>query len=70
MGFIIIGGEQIDVRGLHDIVSTRQLDTLGFMLRYLEVTNGSRIIDIKARVEEMYAKVEKERMDFFVFILL
>lgn len=64
MGFILIGDEQIDVRGLHDIVSTHQLDTLGFMLRYLEVTNSSRIIDIKARVEELYEKVEKEGMDF------
>ena len=64
MGFIIIGDEQIDVRGLHDIVSTHQLDTLGFMLRYLEVTNSSRIIDIRARVEELYEKVEKEGMDF------
>lgn len=43
MGFIIIGDEQIDVRGLHNIASTHQLDTLGFMLRYLEFTNSSRI---------------------------
>ena len=64
MGFVIIGDEQIDVRGLHDIVSTHQLDTLGFMLRYLEVTNSNRIIDIKARVEELYEKVEKEGVDF------
>lgn len=36
MGFLLIGDERIDVRGLHDIVSGHQLDALGYMLRYLE----------------------------------
>ena len=39
MGFILIGDERIDVRGLHNIVSERQLDALGFMLRHLEISN-------------------------------
>ncbi len=42
MGFILIGDEKIDVRGLHDIVSRHQLDTLGFMLRYLEIRNNDQ----------------------------
>ena len=63
-GFILIGDEKVDVRGLHDIVSPRQLDTLGFMLRYLEVTNADSRIDIRARVEEMYQRIEKEGLDF------
>jgi hypothetical protein len=34
-GFIIIGGERIDMRALHDIATPAQTDALAFMLRYL-----------------------------------
>ena len=64
MGFIIIGDEKIDVRGLHDIVSPRQLDTLGFMLRYLEATNNDRKIDIERKIEDLYARIYEEGIDF------
>lgn len=43
MGFLMIGDEQIDVRGLHDIVSIHQLDALGYMLRYLENLTGGNL---------------------------
>lgn len=64
MGFVIIGDEKIDVRGLHDIVSTRQLDTLGFMLRYLEVSNNERKIDIERKINDLYARIDDEGIDF------
>lgn len=64
MGFVIIGDEKIDVRGLHDIVSPRQLDTLGFMLRYLEVSNNDRKIDIERRINDLYARIDEEGIDF------
>ncbi len=64
MGFIIIGDEKIDVRGLHNIVSDAQLDTLGFMLRYLSLTNNDLKIDIKKKVSELYSKIEEEGIDF------
>jgi predicted ABC-class ATPase len=64
MGFIIIGDERIDVRGLHDIISVRQLDTLGFMLRHLEVTNKDNKIDVSAKIDAMYEAVEKNGIDF------
>jgi len=64
MGFIIIGDEKIDVRGLHDIVSPRQLDTLGFMLRYLEVSNNDRKIDIERKINDLYARIDEEGIDF------
>ena len=64
MGFVIIGDEKIDVRGLHDIVCTRQLDTLGFMLRLLEITNNDRKIDIEKKINDLYARIEKEGIDF------
>lgn len=43
MGFLMIGDERIDVRGLHDIVSMHQLDALGYMLRYLENLTGGNL---------------------------
>ena len=64
MGFIIIGDEKIDVRGLHDIVSPRQLDTLGFMLRYLEVSNTDRKIDVEKKINDLYARIDEEGIDF------
>ena len=64
MGFIIIGDEKIDVRGLHDIVCSRQLDTLGFMLRLIEVTNTDRKIDIEKKINELYERIDEEGIDF------
>ena len=64
MGFVIIGDEKIDVRGLHDIVSPRQLDTLGFMLRYLEVSNHDRKIDIERKINDLYVRIDEEGIDF------
>lgn len=64
MGFIFIGDEKIDVRGLHDIVSPRQLDTLGFMLRYLEVSNSDRRIDPEQKLNDLYARIDREGIDF------
>ena len=63
MGFIFIGDEMIDIRGLHDIISKRQLDALGYMLRYLEVHNTDRKIDIDARIDELYDKIADEGLD-------
>lgn len=63
MGFILIGDEQIDVRGLHDIVSPRQLDALGFLLRYLMVSNKENKIDLRRRIDDLYEKMEEEGVD-------
>lgn len=64
MGFIMIGDERIDVRGLHDIVSLRQLNALGFMLRHLEIANNDRKIDIEKKVNALYLRIKEEGIDF------
>ena len=64
MGFIIIGDERIDVRGLHDIVSQRQLNALGFMLRHLEIANNDRKIDIEKKVNALCLRIKEEGLDF------
>jgi len=63
MGFILIGNEAVDVRGLHDIVSTRQLDALGFMLRYLMITNSDHKLDLAAKTDALYGKIDAEGLD-------
>lgn len=63
MGFILIGNEAVDVRGLHDIVSERQRDALGFMLRYLMITNSDRKLDLAAKLDALYDKIEKDGLD-------
>ena len=63
MGFILIGDEWIDVRGLHDIVSKRQLDALGFILRQLMVSNKEHRIDIIRKIDELYDRIEVEGVD-------
>ena len=64
MGFIIIGEEAVDVRGIHDIASRAQLDAMGFMLRYLMITNSESLINIRKRVDELYEVIEREGLDF------
>ena len=63
MGFIIIGDEYIDIRGLHDIITKRQLDALGYMLRYLEIHNTDHKIDLDTKIDELYEEIEKEGLD-------
>lgn len=63
MGFIEIGDEWLDVRGLHDIVSKRQIDALGFMLRHLMISNKDSVIDLGARIDELYSEIEREGLD-------
>lgn len=64
LGFIIIGDEKIDVRGLNDIVTPRQLYTIGFLLRYLEISNNDSLIDIVNRVDGLYMRIYDEGLDF------
>lgn len=69
MGFILIGDERIDVRGLHDIVSKRQLDAMGFMLRRLEIENSNRKIDLQRKIDELLDKKKLRSMLFSEIIL-
>lgn len=63
MGFICIGDERIDIRGLHNIITKGQLDALGYLLRQLEVSNRESVIDLKQRIDELYEKLEREGLD-------
>lgn len=63
LGFICIGDERIDIRGLHDIITGGQLDALGYMLRYLEISNQDQIIDLKRQIDDLYDRIAQEGLD-------
>ncbi|MBQ8397787.1 MAG: hypothetical protein IJX53_06290 [Clostridia bacterium] len=63
MGFVFIGDERVDVRGLHDIVTPRQLDAIGFMLRALMLANRDRVVDLDAAIDALYARIAEEGLD-------
>lgn len=59
----MIGDEKIDVRGLHDIITTAQLDALGFMLRYLEISNKIHEVNLPAEIDKLYQKIGDNGID-------
>lgn len=63
MGFIFIGDEKIDIRSLHDLVSSAQLTALGFMLRRLEIENADRVVELEAKIDALYQKIAEEGLD-------
>lgn len=63
LGFIFIGDEKIDIRGLNDIITSRQLFALGFMLRTLEISNKQNEIDLAGAIDELYRRIEREGLD-------
>ena len=62
-GFLKIGDETIDLRGLHNLFSERQKNALGFLLRYLEIKNGEKAIDLNHSIDDLYRKIEVEGID-------
>ncbi len=63
MGFILFGDEAVDIRGLHDIISPRQLDAIGYMLRLLAIRNADQRLDLRARIDELYSEIEEKGLD-------
>lgn len=64
MGFILIGNEKIDIRMLHNIISFEQLNTIGFMLRNIEIKYSNLYeINLGEKIDELYRKIEKEGLE-------
>ena len=70
LGIMMIGSEDIDLRGLHDIITPRQLHALGFMLRQMmsenqsnAITNHAAVIDLEAQLDKLYRTIEEEGLD-------
>ncbi len=63
MGIIFMGDEKIDIRGLNNVITIGQMDSLGFMLRRIAVNNASAKIDVSAVIDEMYYLIGEEGLD-------
>ena len=70
LGIMMIGSEDIDLRGIHDIVTPRQLHALGFMLRQMmsenqsnAITNHGAILDIDGMLDRLYQNIEENGLD-------
>ncbi len=70
LGVMIVGAEELDLRGLHNIVSPRQLHALGFILRAIMAKNApdslsspEKELDIEREVDEVYKRIETEGLD-------
>ena len=63
MGFILIGDEIINIRTLHNVVTSAQITALGFILRQLEATNKEQEIDVEKCIDNLYEHIMKDGLD-------
>ena len=70
LGIMMIGAEDIDLRGLHDIVSPRQLHGLGFILRTIMSENSAESIfgqggeiDLDLKIADVYGRIAEKGLD-------
>jgi hypothetical protein len=72
MGFILIGSEKIVIRMLHNIISFQQLNTIGYMLRNIELASRDQHeVNLLEKVVQLYERIEKEGLEsiFSTFFL-
>ena len=63
VGFILIGEEKIDVRGIQNVICQEQRTALGFMLRLLEIRQKDTVVDMKEAVGALFEELEAEGLD-------
>lgn len=71
VGYIYIGDEKVDTKGIHDILCKEQRTAMGFMLRMLEnkYNNifdqhaGNEHLNIVEMVDELYESIEENGLD-------
>lgn len=63
MGYIMIGDEQIDIRGLYNITSPAQVAAIAFLIRKMAISNQDRLIFLKEKFEKALEDMEREGVD-------
>lgn len=64
LGFIIFGDEKIDIRMLHNIVSSAQITSMAYILRAIALScSGRGIIDIDKEIDDIYEKLRCDGID-------
>ncbi|WP_438432239.1 P-loop domain-containing protein [Gorillibacterium sp. sgz500922] len=63
MGYILMGDEQIDIRGLYNITSEAQLAAIAFLIRKIAISNQDRVIPLQERIRKALDDMEREGVD-------
>ncbi len=63
MGYMMIGDEQIDIRGLYNITSHAQLAAIAFLIRKIAIRNQDRTIFLYEKIQKALEEMEREGVD-------
>lgn len=63
MGYLVIGGEAVDLRGLGQLLTDGQRQAAGFILRYLMIREKEEKFSLSERLEELMQTLERGGLD-------
>ncbi|RTE10808.1 P-loop domain-containing protein [Paenibacillus whitsoniae] len=63
MGYLMIGDEQVDIRGLYNITSHAQLAAIAFLLRKIAISNQDSLILLHEKIQKALEDMEREGVD-------
>ncbi len=63
VGIIYVGEEAIDLRMLSGVITQAQRNAVGYLIRYLEVSLNETKLDVGAKLDALYRRMEKEGFD-------
>jgi predicted ABC-class ATPase len=63
MGYLIIGDEAVDLRGIQQLMTDGQRQAAGFVLRYLMIREKESVFSLGERLDELMAVLEREGLD-------
>lgn len=63
MGYIMIGDEQVDIRGLYNITSPAQVAAIAFLIRKIAISNQESLIFLQEKFEKALEDMEREGVD-------
>lgn len=63
MGYIMIGDEQVDIRGLYNITSPAQVAAIAFLIRKIAISNQDPLIFLQEKFEKALEDMGREGVD-------
>lgn len=63
IGYIYIGDEKVDTKGIHNLVCNEQRTALAFMLRIIENRQNEEYVNLPQAMNELYCEIEEKGLD-------
>ena len=63
LGFLRMGDEAVDLRDLGNLASAEQTEALAFCLRTLTMQNTAEEIDLSAKIDALFTRIQVEGLD-------